>query len=126
MHYVIFENDNKIAFSRALDMKIRGKDAYLYLISLPQKDYSQLIIACSDEDYDALKEYDDLGKLFSGEERIINIFLNEFKDNIAIDGADSLDEYSSLADSFLLEWEVPIVKIQYFKKRRSSFGDSVG
>ena len=114
-YYVIFQNEKQIAFSLAHYFSINRTNIYIYFISLPQKEGSLMILSCRREDYDYIKDYSEIKKLFSGDEILMNIFLNQFKEKIAIGGKDIESNY---ADSFFLEWDVPLATIPYFKLKR--------
>lgn len=113
-HYVMLQNQNQIAFSTAYNFSINKKEVFLYCTSLPQKDGSFMILSCSKSDYEHIKNYSDIKQLFSGDESTINEFLNYFKEKIAIDGTD-ID--LNFAHPFFLEWDIPLAKIPYFKKK---------
>lgn len=113
-HYVMIENQNQIAFSTAYNFSVDRKEVFLYFTSLPQKDGSLMILSCSKIDYEHIKNYSDIKQLFSGDEFTINEFLNYFKEKIAIDGNDIGLKF---ADPFFLEWDIPLAKIPYFKKK---------
>lgn len=114
-YYVTFQNEKQIAFSLAYYFSINRRNIFLYFISLPQKEGSLMILSCRREDYDYIKDDSEIKKLFSGDEVSMNIFLNQFKEKIAIAGADIESNY---ADSFFLEWDVPLAIIPYFKLKR--------
>lgn len=113
-HYVIFQNENQIAFSLACDFSVKNRTVFLYFISLPQKDGSLMILTCKREDYERIKDYSEIKKLFSGDEVSINRLLNQFKEKIAIDGTNIGLKY---ADPFFLEWDISLATIPYFKQK---------
>ena len=115
-HYVIFHNDNQMAFSTAFNFFVDKRDVFLYFTSLPQLDGSLMIISCSRSDYEYIKDDPDIKELFLGNENIINIFLNYFKEKIAINGTKKLSEH---VDPFFLEWDIPLAIIPYFKLRNT-------
>lgn len=112
LHYVILQNDNQMAFSTVYNFPIKRRNIFLYFTSLPQKIGSLMILSCSKKDYDYIKDYSDIKKLFSGDEVLMNEFLNRFKDKIAIDMEDISLKY---VDPFFLEWDIPFATIPYFK-----------
>ena len=115
LHYVILQNDNQMAFSTVYNFPIKRRNIFLYFTSLPQKIGSLMILSCSKRDYDYIKDYSDIKKLFSGDEILMNEFLNQFKDKIAINMEDISLKY---ADPFFLEWDIPFATIPYFKLKR--------
>ena len=115
--YTIIENANKMAFSTAIDLPIGKETAFVYVISIPQVDFAQLIIACSEDDYEIVKEDPNIISLFNGDEHFINRLLNLFKDNIAIDGHAS--ETENFSNPYFMEWDTPLGIVRYFKRRQS-------
>ena len=114
-YYVILQNEQQIAFSLADYFSINHRDIFIYFVSLPQKEGSLMILSCRSEDYDYIKDYSGIEKLFLGDEVLMNAFLSQFKEKIAIGGEDIESNY---ADPFFLEWNIPLATIPYFKLKR--------
>lgn len=114
MHSRKFKNEKQIACSLVHHFSVKGREIFLYLTSLPQKEGSLLILSCSWEDYEYIKDYSEIKKLFEGDEMLMNGILNQFKEKIAIVGTDIVE----CVDPFFLEWDIPLATIPYFKLKR--------
>ena len=76
-----------------------------------------MILTCKKEDYEYIKYDREINELFSGNEILINNFLNQFKEKIAIDKTNVGSKY---ADPFFLEWNIPLATIPYFKHKSNN------
>jgi hypothetical protein len=115
LYYKVYKNINSIAFSLVFNYKIRSKkEVFIYLTALPTREGSDIIISCSESDYQIIKTDEELIKIFEGDNYAINKVLNLFKDKIAHNINGYEDDY---ANQFFLEWEHPLFSIEYYKPK---------
>lgn len=95
-----------------VNYSIQSKELFVYITALPQEEGSHLIVSCSKEDYELIKNNEELVGIFEGNEKLINEFLNLFKDKVAhnIEGQDI-----DFSIPYFQEWDLPLIKINYFE-----------
>lgn len=110
--FKVYKNSNSIAFSLVVPIKVKKQCSFFFIVAIPTKEGSDLILFMEKLDYDRIKEDVNFMKVFNGDCMSINEILNGFREKIA----HNIDNYESdFSNRYFLEWNFEMAKIEYFK-----------